>query len=319
MSEENKDKPKKVSRRRFILGGLGLTGALIVGWGVMPPRQRLNGSHALPVDADEVALNGWIKLGTDGSVTVAMARAEMGQGVHTALPMLVAEELDVPLSRVKIMQAPIDKIYGNVSMLADGLPFHPDDHGAIQRTAQWLTAKTARELGLIVTGGSSSVKDAWGPMREAGASARAMLVGAAARRWGVDAASCATDGGVVSHPSGKRAAYAELMAEAAHIQPAEIRVKDPAQFKLIGTPQPRRDSLVKSNGSAGFGIDARPPGMIYAAVKMAPTLRATVRQYDSPKVQGMPGVIGVVEFSGGAAPAGIAVLAKTFWQARGLY
>ncbi len=316
MTDPVTEVPKKPSRRRFILGGLGVTGALIVGWGVVPPRQRIDGSHPLPVDAGEVALNGWIKLAPDGTVTVAMARAEMGQGVHTALPMLVAEELDVPLSVVKIMQAPNDKIYGNVSMLADGLPFHPDDHGAVRRTAQWLTAKTARELGLIVTGGSSSVKDAWGPMRQAGASARAMLVGAAARRWGVDASSCTTNDGVVSHPSGKQARYAELMAEAAHIQPADIRLKEPAQFKLIGTPQLRRDTLVKSTGKAGFGIDARPAGMIYAAVRMAPMLGGTVRQYDSAKVQGMPGVISVMDFSGNGIPAGVAVLAKTFWQAK---
>ncbi len=315
MTDEKKSGSKGISRRRFILGGLGVTGALIVGWGVTPPRQRINGSHPLPLDANEIALNGWIKLGADGSVTVAMARAEMGQGVHTALPMLIAEELDVPLARVKIMQAPIDKIYGNVSMLADGLPFHPDDHGVLKRTAQWLTAKTARELGLMVTGGSSSVKDAWGPMREAGASARAMLVGAAAKRWGVDAASCTTADGVVSHSSGKQAAYAELMADAAHIQPVDIRLKDPSQFKLIGTPQPRRDSLAKSNGSAGFGIDARPPGMIYAAVRMAPMLGGTVQKYDSIVVQGMPGVISVTDFSAGGR-SGVAVLAKTFWQAK---
>ncbi|MBV8635393.1 MAG: xanthine dehydrogenase family protein molybdopterin-binding subunit, partial [Burkholderiaceae bacterium] len=267
-------------------------------------------------DGGEIALNGWIKLAPDGSVTVAMARAEMGQGVHTALPMLVAEELDVPLVRVKIIQAPIDKIYGNVSMLADGLPFHPDDHGVVKRTAQWLTAKTARELGLMVTGGSSSVKDAWGPMREAGASARAMLIAAAAKRWGVDAASCTTADGVVSHSSGKQASYAELMHDAVLIQPVDIRLKEPAQFKLIGTPQPRRDSLAKSNGSAGFGIDVRPPGMIYAAVKMAPFLGGTVQKYDSVVVQGMPGVIAVVDFPAGAGPAGVAVLGKTFWQAK---
>lgn len=308
--------PKKPARRRFILGGLGVAGALIVGWGVTPPRQRIDGSHPLQVDAGEIALNGWIKISPDGTVTVAMARAEMGQGVHTALPMLVAEELDVPLSAVKIMQAPNDRIYGNVSMLADGLPFHPDDHGVIKRTAQWLTAKTARELGLIVTGGSSSVKDAWEPLRQAGASARAMLVGAAAKRWGVAATACTTNDGVVSHPSGKSARYAELMADAAHMQPGEIRLKEPTQFKLIGTPQLRRDTLVKSTGKAGFGIDARPPGMIYAAVRMAPMLGGTVRQYDSAKVQGMPGVISVMDFSGHGIPAGVAVLAKTFWQAR---
>ncbi len=307
--------PKKKSRRRFILGGLGLTGALVVGWGVLPPRQRINSTNPLATETGEIALNGWIKIAADGSVIVAMPRAEMGQGVHTALPMLVAEELDVPLSSVKIVQAPMDKIFGNVSMLADGLPFHPDDTGLIKRTAQWLTAKTARELGLVVTGGSSSVKDAWGPMREAGASARAMLVAAAAARWSVDPASCQTAGGTVSHPSGKRASYAELMAEAAHSKPVTIRLKDPSQFTLIGTPQPRRDSAAKVNGSAGFGIDARVPGMVYAAVRMSPTIGGTVQKFDSTPVLGLPGVISVIDFSPAGGVAGVAVVANSYWQA----
>ncbi len=177
---------KKKSRRRFILGGLGVAGAVWrYGWRcVMPPRQRLNSSIPLPTQDGEVALNGWIKIGKDGTVTVAMPRAEMGQGVYTALPMLVAEELDVPLASVKIVQAPIDKIFGNVAMLPDGLPFHPDDHGMVKRSARWLVSKTARELGIIITGGSSSVKDAWGPMREAGATARAMLLWLVRREMG---------------------------------------------------------------------------------------------------------------------------------------
>jgi isoquinoline 1-oxidoreductase beta subunit len=122
--------PQKKSRRRFILGGLGVAGALVVGWGVLPPRQRLHGALPLSLEVGEVALNGWIKIAKDGSVIVAMHRSEMGQGIHTALQMLVAEELDVPLSMVKPIHAPIDKIYGNIAALADGLPFHPDDTGS---------------------------------------------------------------------------------------------------------------------------------------------------------------------------------------------
>ncbi|HJW54802.1 MAG TPA: molybdopterin cofactor-binding domain-containing protein, partial [Burkholderiaceae bacterium] len=144
---------KKKSRRSFILGGLGVTGALIVGWGILPARQRLNASHPMPVENGEVALNGWIKIGSDGAVTVAMPSSEMGQGVYTALPMLVAEELDVPLAAVKIAQAPIDKIFGNVAVMQDSLPFHPDDNGIYKRTARWLTGKAARELGIMIVGG----------------------------------------------------------------------------------------------------------------------------------------------------------------------
>ncbi|MEY3264188.1 MAG: hypothetical protein RL717_1665, partial [Pseudomonadota bacterium] len=190
-------KNKSNSRRRFLLGGLGVAGALVVGWGVMPPRQRLTGSHPLPADKGKIPLNGWVMIAPDGRVTVAMAKSEMGQGVTTSLPMLVAEELDVPLAMVDIVAAPIDKIYGDVTMLPDGLPFHPDDRGAIKRTAQWLAKKGAREFGVIVTGGSSSVKDSWIPMREAGAAARARLIAAAAAQWQVMPGECSTDAGFV--------------------------------------------------------------------------------------------------------------------------
>lgn len=309
--------PKKKSRRHFLLGGLGIAGALIVGWGVLPPRQRLNSSNPFPTRDGEIALNGWIKIGKDGTVTVAMPRSEMGQGVHTALPMLVAEELDVPLAMVKIEQAPIDKIFGNVAMLPDGLPFHPDDKGALKRSAQWLTAKFARELGIMVTGGSSSVKDAWGPMREAGAAARAMLVAAAARDWGVAASECKTANGAVTHANGKRAGYGELAAKAAGTAPKDVQLKDPKDFKLIGTPQPRRDTAAKVNGSAEFGLDVRPQGLLFAAVKMSPTIGGTLLKFDEDAVKAMPGVLRVVDFTRTAGGvSGVAVIAKTYWQAK---
>ncbi|MFZ6755866.1 molybdopterin cofactor-binding domain-containing protein [Undibacterium sp. Ji50W] len=308
--------PKKKSRRRFILGGLGLTGALLVGWGFLPPRQRLNAAHDLPVLDGEVALNGWISIAADGSVNVVMHRSEMGQGIHTALQMLVAEELDVPLSQVKPMYVPADKIYGNLAAIADGLPFHPDDQGSLKRVAHWITLKFARELGVQMTGGSSSVKDAWLPMREAGATARAMLVAAAAKKWQVAVAECKTQDGAVLHPSGKRASYAELAVDAVHSQPGEVQLKNPRDFKLIGTPQPRTDALAKVDGSAGFGIDARPEGMLYAALKQSPTIGGKVKQFDAASVMNMPGVTQVVDFSMPDMVAGVAVVAKSYWQAR---
>ncbi|MYN40848.1 molybdopterin-dependent oxidoreductase [Duganella sp. FT109W] len=312
---------KKPSRRRFILGGLAVGGALVVGWGVMPPRQRLNGSHALPLDTDSVALNGWVGIGKDGSVTVAMPRSEMGQGVYTALPMLVAEELDVPLSTVRLVQAPIDKIFGNIAMLKDGLPFHPDDTGRLKSTVSWVVGKVARELGLIITGDSSSVKDAWEPMREAGATARAMLVAAAAAEWSVSAADCRTEDGHVLHADGRKLAYGALAVKAVNAQPGEVRLKTPQEFKLIGKPQPRRDTPSKVNGTAIFGIDARPAGMLYAAVRMSPVIGGTVASVNSAAALKMPGVIKVVDYSAAltektGAGAGVAVIAKSYWQAR---
>ena len=313
--------PKKISRRRFILSGAAVAGALVVGWGVMPARQRLNGAHPLPLTGGALQLNGWVAIAPDGTVTVAMPRSEMGQGVHTALPMLVAEELDVPLSSVRLAQAPIDKIFGNIAMLQDGLPFHPDDTGRLKAAVTWTVGKVARELGLIITGGSSSVKDAWGPMREAGASARAQLVAAAAAYWNARPADCRTEDGHVIHADGRRRAYGELLALAVTSAPGEVRLKSPAEFKLIGRAQPRRDTPSKVNGTAVFGIDARPAGMLYAALRMSPVIGGTVASVNAEAVLKMPGVVKVVDFSSAlpqktGAGAGVAIIAKTYWQAR---
>ncbi|MET3105873.1 isoquinoline 1-oxidoreductase beta subunit [Oxalobacteraceae bacterium GrIS 2.11] len=309
-----------VSRRKFILGGLGVTGALVVGWGITPIRQRLNATNPLPVIDGSVALNGWLEIAPNGRVTMFLHKAEMGQGVSTALPMLIAEELDVPLSSVDIVPAGIDKIYGNVAMLADGLPFHPDDTGAVKHGAQWMVGKLARELGIQVTGGSSSVKDSWLVVRQAGASARAMLVAAAAQQWQVPAAECKTKAGVVTHSSGKQASYGELAAAAVHSHPGELHLKSPSEFTLIGQPEARRDSAVKVNGTAQFGIDARVPGMLYAAVKMSPRIGGKVARTNNDEILKMPGVIDVVSLDelNAKTPSfsGVAVIAKTYWQAQ---
>ncbi|MDB5918981.1 MAG: acylaldehyde oxidase [Massilia sp.] len=317
--------PGKPSRRRFLIKGLAAGGVLVVGWGLMiPVRQRLRTAQPLPVKDGAVALNGWVAINPDGSVSVVVPRSEMGQGVHTALPMLLAEELDVPLAMVRLMQAPIDKIFSNVAVMRDLLPFHPDERGNTRDGAQWVLAKVSRELGIMFTGGSTSVKDAWGPMREAGAVARAMLVAAAAAEWRVAAADCGTDAGFVTHNSGRRASYASLAVKAAGvaIDPGQVKLKQPKDFKLIGTAQPRSDSQAKVDGSAAFGIDARPPGLLYAAVRMSPVLGARLASFDAAALKALPGVIGVVDFSAAlgkhsGAGAGVAVIATSWWAAKG--
>ena len=319
----SKTAPRKPTRRRFLLGGLAAGGVLVVGWGLTPMRQRLHTAQPLPVKAGAVALNGWVAINLDGSVSVVVPRSEMGQGVHTALPMLLAEELDVPLAMVRIMQAPIDKIFANVALMRDMLPFHPDERGNTRDGAQWVLAKVARELGLMITGGSTSVKDAWQPMREAGAVARAMLVAAAAAKWRVAAAECGTDAGFVTHGSGRRASYASLAAKAAHVAigPGDVKLKQPKDFKLIGTAQAQRDSRAKVDGSAAFGIDARPPGLLYAAVRMSPVMGGRLAWFDAAALKARPGIIGVVDFSAAlgrhsGAGAGVAVIATNWWAAK---
>jgi isoquinoline 1-oxidoreductase beta subunit len=173
-----------MKKRYFLLMGIGAVGALTVGWGVQPPRQRLTGK-ALPVTDGQIALNAWLKLNKDGTVTLAMPKSEMGQGIFTALAMIVAEEMDLPLASIRIEQSPIDKIYGNVMGLAEGIPFRPDDEGSIARTARWTMQKLMRELGIMMTGGSSSVKDLWLPLREAAAMAKAALLMGDKYNWAI--------------------------------------------------------------------------------------------------------------------------------------
>ncbi len=312
-------------RRRYLLAGLAAGGALLVGWGTQPPRQRLHPTRPLALADGEVALNGWVALAPDGTVSVVVPRSEMGQGVNTALPMLVAEELDIGLDAVRVIAPPIDKIYANVTVLRENLPFHPDDTGRTAQGAQWLMAKIGRELGIMFTGGSSSVRDAWLPMREAGAVARAMLVKAAARQWDARVEDCRTEDGFVVHRDGRRAGYGALAGLAAQagagIAANDVNLKQPQDFRLIGKPLPRLDSRAKADGSARFGIDARPAGMVYAALTMAPTLGATVAAFDADAVRRMPGVLAVVDVSSAlegrtGAGAGVAVVASTWWQAR---
>jgi isoquinoline 1-oxidoreductase beta subunit len=306
-----------MKRRTFLLGGAGAAGALVVGWSLLPPRQRLVTARPLALRAGQVALNGWVKVAADNSVTVLMCKSEMGQGVYTGAAMLLAEELDADWAQVRIEHSRIDKIYNNLASVVDGLPFHPDDDGSIKRVAGWLAAKVMRETGVMMTGGSSSIKDLWLPMREAGASARAMLIGAAAAEWKLPPGECRAESGRVLHPSGRSASFGELAALAAkQALPGSVALKDPARFKLLGQPVRRIEAASKLDGTAGFGIDALPPGMLYASVTMCPTLGGKVARFDGAAAAGLPGVkqvIAVAGYNGGTG--GVAVIADTPFHA----
>jgi isoquinoline 1-oxidoreductase subunit beta len=306
-----------MKRRTMILSGLVATGALLVGWGVMPARSRLGNGETLLPQQGEVALNGWIKVAQDGSVVMAMPRSEMGQGIHTALPMLVAEELDIPLSKVRLVQAPMESIYGNVAMFVAALPFHPNQDGTtLVTTGEWMTGKLARELGVIVTGGSSSVADAWSSVRIAAATARAQLAQAAAAKLGVSAEQLVFDGGKVSG-GGKSVNFAALAADAATLKVGDVKLKDAKSFKLIGTNAPRNDVPAKVNGTAQFGLDVRLPGMLYAAVKLCPMLGGSPGSFDSSAALKIKGVERVVQLPAlGGGTAGLAVVGATTWHAR---
>ncbi|HJV72004.1 xanthine dehydrogenase family protein molybdopterin-binding subunit [Ideonella sp.] len=313
-----------MKRRVVVLSGVGAAGALVLGWAGLPPRGRLGTADLLPVEGGEVALNGWIKVAPDGSVSFATPFVEMGQGVHTALALLVAEEMDVAPSRVRPVQAPHDTIYGNVAMFVGSLPLHPtslepghETTGA--RLGQWMVRKIARELGIAVTGGSSTVADAWEPLRLAAATARAQLLGAASLRWKLPVDELQVDDGVVTHVAGHdRGHYGELAAAAAATRPSQVRFKPRAQWKWIGKPnQPRSDAAAKSNGSARFGLDTRLPGMVYAVVRHAPALGGAPGRIDAAAAMKLPGVERVVRLGpmAGSTDA-VAVVGRSTWHAR---
>ncbi|TFY98270.1 xanthine dehydrogenase family protein molybdopterin-binding subunit [Ramlibacter humi] len=310
-----------MKRRTLLLAGTAGAGALVIGWLAVPQRSRLGSGGLLPPGEGQVALNGWIKVVEDGGVVLAMPRSEMGQGVHTALAMLAAEELDVPLRSVRLEQAGADAIYGNVAMLAGGLPFHPldsekEDGFGRAKAARWVVGKLARELGINATGGSTSVADAWEVVRTAAATARASLLGAAALQWKLPVDELQVVDGVVTHPSGKSARYGELAKFAAATPPGEVKLKERAAWKLIGKPAPRVDVPAKVNGSAVFGLDVRVPGMKFAAVRLCPILGGSPGRVDGTAALRMPGAERLVMLPAYAGTAaGFAVIARTSWHA----
>jgi len=311
-----------MKRRTWILSALGVSGALVVGWGLTPPRSRMgSGALMLPTEGD-VALNGWIKVTAQGDVVLAMPRSEMGQGVHTALAMLVAEEMDIPLARVRLEQAGSDAIYGNVAMFVGTLPFHPlDSEGPVKPTSvkvgEWMVSKLARELGVNATGGSSTIADLWEPMRMAAATARASLLDAAAAQWNVDAKDVRVVAGVVQHASGKQGHYGEFSKGAAGRAPANVVLKERKDWALIGKPTARTDIPAKTNGTAVFGIDVRLPGMLFASVRHCPMLGGTAASLDAKAALALPGVRKVIALDAmGGSTAGYAVVAQSTWHAR---
>ncbi|MBY0491737.1 MAG: molybdopterin-dependent oxidoreductase [Gemmatimonadaceae bacterium] len=305
-------------RRTFLLAGLGAGSALFLGWSLVPPRQRLRGSATPALPAGAIALNGWLAIAPDDTVTIIAPKAEMGQGVHTALAMLIAEELGCDWAKVSVRYSPVDAIYNNVAAIVDGLPFHPDlDDNAGVRALRWLTAKTIREAGVMMTGGSSSVRDCWEIARVAGATARTALVQVAAQRWNVAPAACTVANGVITSAKGTLR-FGELVTEAAAVKPADVTLKAPGAFTLIGKDRPRLEGRDKVTGAATFGIDVRVPGLKYAAVAMPPAFGSTPLRYDQAAAMAKPGVRAVVALPGSDCgdPPAVAVVADGWWQAR---
>jgi isoquinoline 1-oxidoreductase subunit beta len=267
-----------IERRDFLKVSVAASGGLLIGF-QFPGISRLASAQA---SASTFMPNAFVRIGTDERITVIVNHSEMGQGVYTSLPMLLADELDADWTKVGYAAAPVDPKYN-----------HP-------------------AFGMQITGGSSSVWSGLEQFRQAGAAARAMLVAAAAQKWNVDPASCRTESGAVFNGSSRKLTYGQLVGAAAKLTPPEhVQLKDPKTFKLIGKPIKRLDTPVKLNGEAVFGIDVKLPGMLTAVSARPPVFGAKMKSFDDSRARSMPGVRKIV-----AVPAGVAVIADTFWQAK---
>jgi len=271
---------RSMNRRNFLKTGAVLSGGLIIGF-YLPRIGRP--SEAAPPSTSTFAPNAFIRIGTDDSVTILVNKSEMGQGVYTSLPMMVAEELEADWSKVRIESAPVAPAYNHTV------------------------------FGIQMTGGSTSVWSSWEQLRKAGATARTLLIAAAAQTWGVREETCRAENGEVIHmPSGQRLSYGALASRAATLSvPSQVTLKDPKDFKLIGKPVKRLDTPEKTNGKAIFGIDVKVPGMLTAVVARPPVFGGKVKSFNADKAKAVPGVKAVVEID-----FGVAVVADGFWSAR---
>jgi isoquinoline 1-oxidoreductase beta subunit len=267
-------KKTPIGRRQFLqTSAAGLAGLVLSGQFQLKAQDR----------KDAIALNAWVRIGADDTVTLIASQAEMGQGAGTTLPAILAEELGADWKRVRLEQAPVDTAYRNPRI-------------------NWQ-----------FTGNSESTTGFFDLLRQMGASARTMLVAAAAEQWNVPPEECVAESGVVLHPpSGRKLRFGELAERASHkTPPKDVELKQPAEWKLLGKALGRVDIPSKLDGSAVFGMDFRIPGMVYAAIALTPTFGGKVKKYDRTPAISMPGVVDVVEI-----PDGIAVVADSYWRAR---
>jgi len=263
-----------VSRRDFLKTGAAAGGALLLGVALPSSRAQAAGTTSMP--------NAWVKIGSDDSITILSARYEMGQGVYTALPTLVAEELEVDLAKIKVEIAPAGPPYINSL------------------------------LGGQITGGSTSIVEGYDKLRVAGAQARTMLVSAAAQKWAVDPSACRASAGAVQGPGGQKATYGELAEAASKLPvPQDVKLKAHKDSRYVGKPVNRLDSAAKIDGTAEYGIDVKLPGMLYASLAQCPVIGGKVASLDDARAKAMPGVKHVVKITDG-----VAVVADSWWQAK---
>lgn len=299
---------RAIARRSFLVGSAAIAGGVAFGyWKYATP-------YANPLKDDlpkgSAALTPYVRIDQNG-VTIITPRAEMGQGVHTTLAAMVAEELDVELDKIFVEHGPASFVYYNEAMLSEGAPFPPTDDGWMASTARNAMAVPAKFLALQITGGSSSTPDAYIKMRKAGAAARFALLEAAAQNLDIPSDRLTTKDGAVVAPNGERISYESLAEIAATVNPpADPKLKPQSEWRYLGRSLPRVDMIAKSTGTAEYAGDIRLPDMVFATVKMNPHLGGNLVGFDDAAAVKMPGIISTVEL-----PGGIGVIANNSWRA----
>src|SRR3984893_6711697 len=269
----------KMERRDFLKTGAAISGGFLLNL-YLPDWAP---ARAAQSTSQPMALNAFVHISSNDLVTVISNHSEMGQGIYTSLPMLIAKELEADWSKIRVQSSPVEPVYNHTV------------------------------FGIMMTGGSTTTNSEYDRFRQMGAMARIMLIAAAAQSWNVDPQTCRPEKSYVIHtPTGRRASYGSLAEAASKIAPpTDIPLKDPRDFTLVGKPMHRLDTPSKTNGTAQFGLDVYIPGMLTAVVARAPVFGGKVASFNAEKAKAIPGVVDVVQ-----VPSGVAVIAKGFWPAK---
>jgi isoquinoline 1-oxidoreductase beta subunit len=298
----------KIARRTLLIGAAAVAGG--VAFGVYAYKRTPTNPLLSALGDGQIALTPYVRVDQSG-VTIITPRADVGQGAYSALAALVAEELDLAWENIKVDPGPPSAAYYNGKLLADNFPFAATEEGFIARNARVLGDVAGKFLGVQVTGGSSTVADAYEKMRVAGAMAREVLLLAAARQTGIARADLQTRNGAVITPDGGSLSYASLAATAAKIDPpATVMLKPESDWRYLGKPMRRIDMAAKCTGTATFGIDLKMPGMVYATVRTNPRLGGGMKGYEASTAATSKGVIKIVPITGG-----VGVIADNTWRA----
>lgn len=301
-------KLKTITRRTFLIGSAAIAGGVAFGYyaykkpGENPLLESLGKGEAAP--------SPYVKIDADG-ITLITPRTDVGQGAYSMQAALIAEELDVGLDQIKVDPGVPSATYYNTALSAESAPFRPTDDSFIADSARGVMDALMKFLGVQVTGGSSSVPDAYEKLRVAGAVARETLKKAASQKTGVAIEKLKTANGFVTLPDGSQLSYVELAPIAAIIEPvSEIKLRAPSQWRMVGKPMMRHDIVAKSTGTLSYGIDMVLDGMLYATVKTSPRKGSAMKSFDASQAEKMRGVKNIVELSNG-----IGVIADNTWRA----